>query len=158
MWIDALFRLFYRVAYQGARVYWRLTMRPNRGALVMIWCDQKLLIIKNSYVGYYSLPGGNVKTGEDPRAAAVRELREEIGLRISPDRLTMLLDVTNQWEGRPDHVSIFLLEVDVAPTISVDNREVVLAEWVTKQEALARRLFPPLRQAITRHEPRRQLD
>jgi hypothetical protein len=63
-----------------------------------------------------------------------------------------VLDHTHQWEGRTDHVEIFDLVVDSEPTIEVDNREVVSAEWLTPGEALERRLFRPLAQVLEARE------
>jgi 8-oxo-dGTP diphosphatase len=37
--------------------------------------------------GKWELPGGKVEPGEDPRAALVREIREELGLEILPGDL-----------------------------------------------------------------------
>lgn len=146
--IDAFYRVAYRVAYQGARVYWRLTHPDNHGSLVAIWYQGKVLLVQNSYVNYLSLPGGHVKQNESAVKAAVRELREEIGLNVSEDDLNQVLDHTHQWKGRTDHVEFFELEVSVPPVIQVDRREVVSAEWFTPDEALRKNLFPPLRLVI----------
>jgi 8-oxo-dGTP diphosphatase len=35
---------------------------------------------------YFSVPGGGVESGETPEEAAVRELYEELGIRVSVDR------------------------------------------------------------------------
>ncbi len=146
--IDAFFRTAYRIAYQGARIYWRVFRPPNRGALVAIWCDGRVLLVKNSYVKHYSLPGGNLRSDEQALDAAVRELREEISLEVDPNQLTVALDHRHEWEGRSDHVVIFQLDVKEEPSLQVDNREVVAAEWLLPEEALQRHLFPPLRQVI----------
>ncbi|MDD5715854.1 MAG: NUDIX hydrolase [Patescibacteria group bacterium] len=42
----------------------------------------QVLLVKPSYKGHWSLPGGGVDLNEPPRAAAIREVREEIGLAI----------------------------------------------------------------------------
>lgn len=148
MWIDACYRTAYRVAYQGARIYWRIARPSNRGALVTIWHQGRVLLVQNSYVSYRSLPGGYVRSGESPLDAAVRELKEEISLDVRADELKPALDHTHVWEGRNDHVVIFRLDVDVAPMVQVDNREVVSAKWFSPEEALAENLFPPLRRLV----------
>lgn len=145
---DALFRLAYRIAFQGARLYWHIFRPPNHGALVAIWHRDKILLVKNSYVDYFSLPGGNVRSQETPKEAALRELEEEIHLTVDGAQLEIALDHHHEWQGRPDHVVIFELDAQEKPTVKVDNREVVAAEWVTAEAALNRNLFPPLRQVI----------
>jgi 8-oxo-dGTP diphosphatase len=146
--LDRLYQLAYRAAFQGARVYWKIFRPINHGALVAMWHEGKILLVKNSYLDYFSLPGGHVKEGEQPLDAAVRELKEEIDLVVAPERLAPALEETHEWQGRPDHVVIFHLELSEAPKIRVDNREVVKAEWCTPEQALDRNLFPLLRRVI----------
>jgi 8-oxo-dGTP pyrophosphatase MutT (NUDIX family) len=115
---------------------------------VTIWHEGKILLVQNSYLNYMSLPGGHVNQGESAVQAAVRELREEIGLDVVQQDLSQVLDHTHQWEGRSDHVEFFELDVSEPPAIKIDNREVVSAKWFTPEEALRLDLFPPLRQVI----------
>jgi ADP-ribose pyrophosphatase YjhB (NUDIX family) len=46
-----------------------------------------LLIVKPGYRDGWLIPGGVVEAGESPRQAAIREVREEIGLAVMPGRL-----------------------------------------------------------------------
>lgn len=146
--IDACFRLAYRLAYQLMRVYWRLLRPKTHGALVAIWNDGQLLVVKNSYVNYYCIPGGYLKSGETATMAAVRELSEECRIRVRPEELRLGRSETHQFEGKTDTVEIFDLEVELRPPFHVDGREVVSAEFRTPDEALKLDLFPPLRRHI----------
>ena len=45
-----------------------------------------------SHGGQWALPGGRLEAGEAPAQAALRELAEEVGLRLAPDAVIGLLD------------------------------------------------------------------
>jgi 8-oxo-dGTP diphosphatase len=150
--IDALYRLGLRCAYRLMCLYWRFGRVHTNGALVVLWHESRCLLIRNSYVSYFSLPGGYVKSGESATQAAVRELREEVGLRVNPEQLVFGREETHQWAGKTDHVVLFDLHVNAAPTVTIDNREVIAADFFTVEEALKLTLFPPLR----RHLEQRQ--
>jgi 8-oxo-dGTP diphosphatase len=146
--IDRLYRVAYRGAYRMMRVYWAV-MRPQvHGALVAIWNNGEILLVKNSYVRYWSLPGGYVHHGETGRAAAIRELIEETGIRAGASELRLALDQQHLWEGKREHIEIFELDVTTRPTIKVDNREVVEATFFSPKKALELELFEPLRKVI----------
>jgi ADP-ribose pyrophosphatase YjhB (NUDIX family) len=146
--VDALFRVAYRGAYQLMRVYWSIRKPATHGALVAIWVNGRILLIKNSYVRYFSLPGGYVKGHENGIEAAIRELREEVNLSVAAADLKPSVDETHVWEGKQERLEIFELELAREPKIQVDNREVVAATFYEPSEALGFRLFPLLRKHI----------
>src|SRR4051812_7499092 len=64
------------------------------GAVVMIMNSSGEILLgkrKNAFdAGTYGMPGGHIEVGETIFDAAVRELREEIGVNIQPKALTLL--------------------------------------------------------------------
>jgi 8-oxo-dGTP pyrophosphatase MutT (NUDIX family) len=146
--LDLLFRVAYRCAYALMRLYWIAAHPRAHGALVVIWHGGKLLLVRNSYTRFHSLPGGYVRSSETGRDAAVRELHEEIGLRAEPSSLSLALDVHHEWLGKREHVEIFEIDVPEPPVVKVDNREVVSARFYPPEEALRLELFPPIRTVI----------
>jgi 8-oxo-dGTP pyrophosphatase MutT (NUDIX family) len=54
-------------------------------ACALVVRDNKILLVRHSYVRGWLLPGGGVGRAEPPAEAILRELKEEIGLvRSSP--------------------------------------------------------------------------
>lgn len=146
--VDRAFQLGYQVAYQLMRTWWRVRKPTTNGALVAIWSRGQVLLVRNSYVPYYSAPGGYVRPAESGRDAALRELLEEIGVTVRPEDLELALDVTHDWEGKRDHVQIFNLRVAERPAVHIDHREVIEAAWFDPKQVLQLNVFPPLRRVI----------
>jgi ADP-ribose pyrophosphatase YjhB (NUDIX family) len=44
--------------------------------------DGRVLLVRPTYKTHWDIPGGYVEPGESPRAACVREIREELGLDL----------------------------------------------------------------------------
>jgi ADP-ribose pyrophosphatase YjhB (NUDIX family) len=103
-----------------------------------------LLLRQPSYVGW-SLPAGLLKRGETPADGAVRELREETGVVLTPDQVTPAVPsaVVHQKGAWVDMV--FTASVPASTTeLVVDGAEVIAAEW----HSLAN--LPPLTVATAR--------
>lgn len=62
--------------------------KPCAGALVLR--DGRVLLVRRKhppFEGWWDVPGGFLDAGEHPEAGVVRELREETGLEVRPERL-----------------------------------------------------------------------
>jgi 8-oxo-dGTP pyrophosphatase MutT (NUDIX family) len=148
--INALIRAVYRVAHWGLRLLWFIRRPETTGALVAVWHHGRVLLVKNSYRRQLTLPGGYIRPREDRRTAAARELREEVGIQVQPKRLVHAYHGTHLFEHRQDTLDIYELEVDAAPVVRVDDREVVQAEFHTPDEALDMQIVPHLEEYLAR--------
>ena len=148
--INALIRAVYRVAHWGLRLLWFIRRPETSGALVAVWHHGRVLLVKNSYRPQLTLPGGYVRSREDRRTAAARELREEVGIQVQPKRLVHAYHGTHLFEHRQDTLDIYELEMDAAPVVRVDDREVVQAEFHTPDEALDMKIVPHLEEYLAR--------
>lgn len=67
---DRAWRLAYRVGFALARTWWNLRRPAHEGALVAIWVEARLLLVRSSYRRAWNLPGGGIRPTETPEAAA----------------------------------------------------------------------------------------
>lgn len=104
------------------RQYWRITRPLTAGARVMVLdSNNRILLVRHTYMPGWYLPGGGVERGETMRAAAKRELFEEVGVRAAGD-LSFFGLYANFKEFKSDHVALFVLrEFDLVPR---SNREI----------------------------------
>jgi 8-oxo-dGTP diphosphatase len=128
--IDRLWQRAYALAYRLLLLWWRVRRPAHRGALVAIWHDGEILVLRSSYREGWSLPGGGIARGESAREAAVRELREEIGLAVPASSLREAQTLELVWEHRSDHTTIFELTLAERPILRLDNREIVAAAFL----------------------------
>lgn len=156
-WTDAVYRTVIRFAYPVARVWWHLTKPTVHGAHVILrrkrpdgGGEDEILAIRNSYKPAVSTPCGQIKRGEQPIAGALRELLEEVGIRLPPDRLLDGGEIFLIDEGRRDHSHFFecRLEPEEDLPIQIDHREVVWAGFLPESELLSLHLTPHLRRYL----------
>ncbi len=77
------------VDYQGAGGLEGLGPVPSENAAVILTRRSSKM---NNHPGQWALPGGRMEAGEDPTQTALRELSEEVGLNLVPDRVFGCLD------------------------------------------------------------------
>ena len=84
----------------------------------------KVLLQKNKKSGdYYSLIGGRVKFLEDTKKAMIREIKEEVGVNIKDDELSLLEVVENffVYDNTKFHELLFVYKVDNESINNKDN-------------------------------------
>jgi ADP-ribose pyrophosphatase YjhB (NUDIX family) len=141
--MDRLWRLAYRVGFRAARLWWRLRRPAYDGAAVAVWRGGRILAVRLSHRENPSWPGGGIRRGEEPREAAGRELREQLGLDVRPDDLVLAREIVVDWDFRREHVRVFELRLRATPVLRIDNRKIVAARFVEPQALLAGPVLPP---------------
>ena len=119
--------------------------KPNMPAhlgsnCIIVW-DGKLLLERRRDSDTWGLVGGGCKKWEEPVQAMAREVREELGLRIKPERFEKL-----KVYGEPGRIAayrdgsvwrmvivVYKLELDEKPSIHISN-ESREARFFTKEE------------------------
>lgn len=124
------------------------------GAGVFVRHEGRLLLVHSTYQSGWGLPGGRVARGENPRAAAARELREETGLAVAPDALVPLGELELEHSHIRDHVWLFELACASEPNVRCDGVEIAELRWTREQELAELKLWPPLRAWLTRRPTR----
>jgi 8-oxo-dGTP pyrophosphatase MutT (NUDIX family) len=107
---------------------WRLWRKvPISGVSVIVTnLGGDVLLLKHSYgPAVWSLPGGGLGRGEDPLAAARREVREELGVDLA--RLEAVGTLEELLSGSPHTAHIFTGVCDRQP--QPDRREVTEARF-----------------------------
>ena len=129
---DVAWQAVFRAGFPWLRRWWRLRGRKPHGALVAVYVGEKVLLVRASYRTAWNFPGGNLRRGETPEAAARRELFEEIGITAAD--LTPVGQAGGRWEGNRDLVHFFELRLDHLPELRLDNREIIGAKLVSAEE------------------------
>jgi 8-oxo-dGTP pyrophosphatase MutT (NUDIX family) len=124
--IDFAWRTAFRLGFPLARFWWRLTCPRHEGVLVAVYVGPALLLVRTSYLVGWHFPGGGIRRGETPEAAARRELDEEIGLTVSA--LLPAGVACGVWDGRRTRLHFFALRLPEMPRLQLDNREIIAAQ------------------------------
>ena len=100
--------MWFRMTHQAFRAFWTVFKPTTIGVKVILTdANGHVLLIRTRYQRSWTLPGGGVHKRETPEAAAVREIREELGLAIDIDGLRLLGLLSSFQEGKSDYVAVF---------------------------------------------------
>ncbi len=117
----------------------RFPARPIVGVGALIVNGDRILLVERGHeplMGYWSLPGGAVETGERLEDALRREVREETGLGIAIDHLLEVFERITPGEHGNTEYHFVLIDYICHPTggslCAADDA--ARAEWFTEDE------------------------
>ena len=106
-------------------LYWRFARGMTLGVrAVVLDRDNRVFLVKHSYVAGWHLPGGGVEVGETCHDALRRELAEEGRIELSGDPALHGIFL-NSHVSRRDHVAVYLVRQFTQDRPPEPNREIV---------------------------------
>jgi ADP-ribose pyrophosphatase YjhB (NUDIX family) len=123
----SLHRAILPLAHRIRHAWRRWRKAPIAGVSVIVTnLGGDVLLLKHSYgADVWALPGGGLGRGEDPAAAARREVREELGIDIT--RIEVIATLEEELSGSPHTAHLFAATCDQHPR--PDGREVTEARF-----------------------------
>ncbi|MEE1767145.1 MULTISPECIES: NUDIX hydrolase [unclassified Streptomyces] len=99
----------------------------------------RVLLVKTSYGDGWEVPGGGLDLGEDPRQAVQREVKEELGMDLTPGRLLIVDWVPEQPDGRPPLVNFIfdgglITEEEAQQRVHLDTDEITVWKLAAPDE------------------------
>jgi 8-oxo-dGTP pyrophosphatase MutT (NUDIX family) len=106
-------------------LYWRFARGMTLGVrAVVLDGDNRVFLVRHSYVAGWHLPGGGVEVGETFREALRRELAEEGRIELSGEPALHGIFL-NSHVSRRDHVAVYLVRQFKQDRPPEPNREIV---------------------------------
>jgi 8-oxo-dGTP pyrophosphatase MutT (NUDIX family) len=117
-------------------------------AALLIDPQGRTLLVRKRGTQAFMQPGGKIDAGESPVQALVRELHEELGLTIDPERAVHLGQFSAPAANEPGfEVQAELFRVDSAEAVA-PAAEIEEAVWLAAEQVPALELAPLTRDLI----------
>jgi ADP-ribose pyrophosphatase YjhB (NUDIX family) len=125
MMLPTLRKSFEPALQRVFHLYWRFARGMTLGVrAVVLDRDDRVFLVKHSYVSGWHLPGGGVEVGETFRDALRRELAEEGRIELAGEPALHGLFL-NSHVSRRDHVAVYLVRQFRQDRLPEPNREIV---------------------------------
>ena len=98
--------MFIRFLYLGFKVYCFIFRPIREGVRIMMIQDDKVWLVRHTYIPGWFMPGGGLERGETIEKAARREAFEETGAQLG--EVTMMGVYTNFVQWKTDHTIVFI--------------------------------------------------
>lgn len=122
------------------RIAWLNARLPTKRAIgqgLIRTVDGRVLLCQLTYKEAWDLPGGVVELGESPRAGCLREVEEELGVRLRSHGV-LAVNWMSAWRGWDDACT-FLFDLgehppDLIHQLVFEDREIAAAHWCTVEQ------------------------
>ena len=122
-----LIRLCYKIINPIRKFYWFIFQPYTRGVKCIVEYKGKVLLVKISYAHKkWTIPGGGVSKKESFEDAARREIKEEVGIKLT--NLNKIGEYVNTKEYKIDTVEVFSSHVNDL-MYNIDRQEIDQARW-----------------------------
>jgi 8-oxo-dGTP pyrophosphatase MutT (NUDIX family) len=146
--MSKLLNLLYKVCQPG--IY--LLLHNSRRSRVLVICGDELLLIRSDFgLRRWSVPGGGIKRSETAVDGAVRELREEVGIRVKPSQLHELTQTTKGYgllNWPRIHFVFFTVRLNKKPTLTLQKYEVTESHWLPLDKLSTANITPEALEVI----------
>jgi len=106
-------------------LYWRFARGMTLGVRgVVLDADNRVFLVKHSYISGWHLPGGGVEVGETFLDALARELIEEGRIEVVGEANLHGVFLNNH-VSRRDHVAVFVIRQFRQDRLPEPNREII---------------------------------
>lgn len=147
--LSRLWVLIGRLGFSIARYPISRIVRNSHRTRVLLVCGDEYLVVKH-WLGNDSwmLPGGGCHRGEDPLAAAQREVREEIGLTLkATDFLPAGRHVCHDRPFRFTY-DLYIVTITTPPDLALQRVEILSARWFNRAASLPGAACPEIAVAL----------
>jgi len=111
-----------------------LIFQGTRRSRIVVTSDDQLLLVQDRFSLWYddngwSIPGGGMHKGENETDAAVRELKEELGIEANAANLSQIWEGRIRNKGMSYKAYFFILRLPEPSQIQLQKTELKDAKW-----------------------------
>lgn len=113
--------------------------------------EDEILIHRGVYDSYFALPGGRVEFLEETKETIIREIKEEIGIELTIERLVWIAEQFFKYEDKSYHElgMFYLLNIENTELMDTpkvfyrkDNERMLEFKWIKLNEIENYNLYP----------------
>ena len=107
-------------------------MKQIKVVAAIIQNENKILATKRGYgefINMWEFPGGKIEPGETKEDALIREIKEELNIKINIDKFA--LDIEYQYPNFYLFMSCFMCSIKEGSIELLEHND---AKWITKEE------------------------